>query len=159
MARIFQPTTEEEAAWKKRVASGPAIVRAVGERLDPWSLYRMKSTGDRVTLRGISADGTVHVDVTGDYNYVLLERTVFGVDPNDLEPCEIPSPDEPVGSVLTHEQFEENIEALRVLIRPDLFVMGDDGIAKRKSRARRLPLGSGDARPGPPRIVRRRQRR
>jgi hypothetical protein len=67
MARIFQPTTEEEAAWKKKVASGPAIVRAVGERLDPWSLYRMKSTGDRVTLRGISVDGTVHVDVTGDY--------------------------------------------------------------------------------------------
>jgi len=93
----------------------------------------MKSTGDRVTLRGISTDGTVHVDVTGDYNYVLLERTVFGVDPNDLEPCELPSPDEPVGSVLTHEEFEKNIEALRVLIRPDLFVMGDDGIAKRKS--------------------------
>ena len=43
------------------------------------------------------------------------------------------SPGEPLGSALTDEEFEQNIEALRVLIRPDLFVMGDDGIAKRKS--------------------------
>jgi hypothetical protein len=61
------------------------------------------------------------------------EHSAFGIDPNDLEPCELPSPGEPLGSILTDEEFEQNIEALRVLIRPDLFVMGDDGIAKRKS--------------------------
>ncbi len=133
MARISEPTAKEEAAWKEWIASQLAAIRAIAERFDPWSLYRMKSTGHRVTVRGFSEDGTLRVDVTGDYNLVLHERTVFGIDPNDLEPCEIPPPDEPVGSVLSDEQFEENIEALRVLVRPDLFVMGDDGIAKRKS--------------------------
>lgn len=92
----------------------------------------MKSTGQRVTLCSIFEDGTISVSVSANYNFVLHERNVFGIDPNDLEPCEIPPPDELVGSVLTDEQVEENIDALRVLVRPDLFVMDNDGTAKRK---------------------------
>ena len=158
MARITEPTAKEEAEWKEWVASRPAAVRAIAERFDPWTLYRMKSSGFRVTVRSFSEDGTLTVDVSGDYNHVLYEHSAFGIDPNDLEPCELPSPGEPLGSVLTDEEFEQNIEALRVLIRPDLFVMGNDGIAKRKSRARRLPLWSGEVRPGSPRMVRRQRR-
>ena len=132
MARISEPTAEVEAAWKEWVAERPDAVRAVAERFDPWTLYRMKSTNQRVTLYSISEDGTVSVDVSGAYNFVFCERTVFGIDPNDLEPCEVPSPDENVGSILTGEQVEGNIDTLRVLIRPDLFVMDDDGTARRK---------------------------
>lgn len=132
MSRISEPTAEQETSWKEWVAERPDTVRAVAERFDPWSLYRMKSTGQRVTLHSIFEDGTVSVNISADYNFVLHERNVFGIDPNDLEPCEIPPPDEFVGSVLTSYQVEENIDVLRVLIFPDLFVMGDDGTAKRK---------------------------
>jgi hypothetical protein len=41
-------------------------------------------------------------------------------------------PAELVGAILTDEQVEENIDALRILIRPDLFVTDGDGTAKRK---------------------------
>ncbi len=94
----------------------------------------MKSTSQRVTLSSICEDGTISVSVSADYNFVLHERNVFGIDPNDLEPCEIPSSDELVGSVLTQEQVEENIDALRVLVRPDLFAMDNDGTAKRNEQ-------------------------
>ena len=73
------------------------------------------------------------MNVTGEFNFVTFDRNVFGIYPDDLEPCEIPTPDELTGTVLTGEEVDENIDALRVLVRPDLFVMGDDGKAKRKS--------------------------
>ena len=130
--RFREPTAKEENGWKKWVAERPDSVRLIAERFDPWTLYRMKSTAERVTLYSIFEDGTICVNVSDRYNFVLHERRVFNIDPNDLEPCDIPPPSEPVGSVLSAEQVEENIDALRCLIRPDLFVMGSDGKAQRK---------------------------
>jgi hypothetical protein len=133
MARFFTPSKRQETKWAKWVASRPPIVRAIGERFDPWTLYLMKSTGQRVTLASIFEDGTVSVDVSAEFNLTLFESNVFGISPDDLEPCEIPSADELTGAVLTSTQVDDNIDALRCLIRPDLFMMSDDGKATRKS--------------------------
>ena len=136
MARISDPTPEQEAEWKEWTASRPAHVRAVVERFDPWSLYRMKSTGHRVPLVSFdeyqSGRVTVTVAVLGRFNQVLHERRVFGIDPDDLEPCELPGPDEAVGSAMSQEEVENNLDVLRVKIRPDLWEMGADGKARRK---------------------------
>jgi hypothetical protein len=126
MARIVEPTPEQESDWKQWVSERPDVVRLVAERFDPWSLYRMKSTGQRVTLYSFSEDGTVTVNVSGDYNFVLFERSVFGVDPDDLEPCEVPPPNEHVGTLISHKDVEENIEGLLALIRPDLYGQKED---------------------------------
>lgn len=130
MARIYEPTKEQAGAWKEWVSARPDVVRAVAERLDPWSLYRMKSTGNRVgnrvTLYSISEDGTVTVDVTAEYNFLSFERRVFGVLPDDLEPCDVPAPTELVGALLTNQDVEENLDVLRVLMRPDLWELDDD---------------------------------
>jgi hypothetical protein len=56
MARISEPTAKEEAEWKEWVASRPAAVRAIAERFDPWTLYRMKSSGFRPDRRAIRAE-------------------------------------------------------------------------------------------------------
>jgi hypothetical protein len=135
MARIYDPTPQQETKWQEWVSSCPDVVRTVAERFDPWTLYLLKSTGQRVTVCSFWEDGTVSVIVSGDYNLVTFEREVFGIDPNDLEPCEIPSLDEPVGALLSDHEFEENIDALRCIGRPDLWVMGEDGKAKRKKAA------------------------
>jgi hypothetical protein len=136
MARIGEVPAKAERAWKRWVRGRPPNVRAVAERFDPWSLYRMKSTGQRVTVESFSAheDGrvTLTVLVSGEFNLVAFERQVFGIDPNDLEPCELLSANDPVGSVLTTEQVAENRDALRVMVRPDLWVMGPDGRAVRR---------------------------
>jgi hypothetical protein len=108
MARFTEPTAEQEAGWKEWVASRPEPVRKVAERFEPWSLYRMKSTGQRVTLYsfGEANDGsavTLTVNVTGQFNAVAFDRQVFGIDPDDLEPCDLPAPTEPTGTALTDE--------------------------------------------------------
>lgn len=96
----------------------------------------MQSTGQRVTLLSIfepNAEGvvTVMVAIMGKYNPGLLfDRQVFGVAATDLVECDVP-PEGP-GPVLTSEEADANIDAIRVMLRPDLFEMGDDGKAVRK---------------------------
>lgn len=134
MARLFEPTNEEAAAWTAWVAVRPDNVRRVVERFEPWSLYRMKSTGHRVTIHSFDEhlDGrvTLKVDVTGQFNRILHDRRVFGIDPDDLEPCAWPA--DPVGALLSQEEVADNIDVLRTTIRPDLFVLDTNGKAVRK---------------------------
>ena len=78
------------------MAGRPDNVRKVAERFDPWTLYHMKSTGQHVTLYSFSeADNgtvTLTVNVTREFNpEVLVERQVFGIDPDDLEPVQATS--------------------------------------------------------------------
>lgn len=118
MARIHEPTAQQEAEWNDWVASRPECVRKVAERFEPWSLYRMKGTGRRVTLYsfGEEKNGTVTltVYVQGEYNLVTFERRVFGINPDDLEPCDLPTGDEPTGALLTErEDIDEFIDATR----------------------------------------------
>jgi hypothetical protein len=93
----------DEAAWREWVESRPPEVKAMCERLPPNLLYRMNSTGQRVTLHSYSENGTVTVNVTGEYNFVTFERQVFGISPDDLEECDLPGPDELIGAVLTED--------------------------------------------------------
>ena len=137
MARYYEPTPEHHAIWIEWVSTRPANVRAVAERFDPWSLYLLKPTGQRVTIHSFSEekDGAVSltVNVLREFNAVLFERQVFGINPDDLEPCELPDSSEPVGAVLSHTEVEDNIDALRVLGRPDLWELDEHGKAQRKS--------------------------
>lgn len=97
----------------------------------------MKSTGHRVTVESFSEGGdgkvTMTVAVTGLFNLVVFDRSIFGVDPDDLEACDLPDLDEPTGSVMSQDQVDDSIDELRVMIRPDLWEMGPDGIARRKN--------------------------
>lgn len=67
------------------------------EKVVPWKLYRMASSGHRVTPVSYGEDGTLTVAVRGKYNYVTMERQVFGVHVDDLTECDLPGPDERVG--------------------------------------------------------------
>lgn len=131
--KITKPNESQLRAWKKWVKARPPAVRAIAERLDPWTLYRLKPTGQRVTLVSIYEDGTVKVSITGQYNVIMFDRDVFGINPDDLEECDLPEPGEATGAVMTPQQVDENIDALRVATRPDLWTMSPDGKAVRKS--------------------------
>lgn len=133
MARFHTPTAEEEKSWQDWVSERPAAVREIAERIDPWTLYRLKPGGQRVTVQSICEDGTLTVNVLAEFNAVTFERSVFGISRDDLEECDLPEPDEVVGALLTDQEVDENIDALRVAIRPDLWEMGPDGRACRKN--------------------------
>lgn len=118
MVRLHEPTPDEESAWKEWVSKRPENVRRVAEHLEPWTLYRMKSTGHRVTL--ISFDEhenggvTLRVRVGAEHNYLTFERQVFGISPDDLEPCELPGKDEPLGAIFTtDDEIDRFINAAR----------------------------------------------
>lgn len=102
--RYVQPTAMNEREWKKWVAERPESIRKVCERFDPWTLYRLKPTGQRVYILSFSepgADGKVlcRIGVSAEFNLLTFERDVFGIDPDDLEECDLPKDDEQVGSL------------------------------------------------------------
>jgi hypothetical protein len=132
MARFMEPTDKQERGWAKWVHEQPPKVRAIAKRFDPWTLYRLKTTNQRVILLSISENNTITVAVTGQFNLVTHERQVFGINPDDLEPCDLPAEDEMVGSAMTDDEVEENIDVLRVMVRPDLWYLNAEGKAVRK---------------------------
>jgi len=109
MARWYEPTPEQVKLFDEWVAERPKSVQDFCERFPPWELYRIKSTGHRVIVYSIgqviTEDGeptgkiVVTVDVLGKFNFVLMERRVFGIDPDDLEPSELPADGELTGSL------------------------------------------------------------
>lgn len=103
MARFEEPDDERLAVWREWVAERPPEVRAAAEKIDPWTLYRMTSTGQRVRVLAVSepekpgAPCTCRVLVSGEWNFVTMERQVYGVAIDDLVECDLPGPHEPLG--------------------------------------------------------------
>jgi hypothetical protein len=129
--RFCEPTKKQQDGYRKWVRALPKRPREIAERFDVWTLYRLKDTGDRVTIASFCDDGTLTVVVSGKFNLIDFERRVFGIPPEDLEECDLPAPDEKLGALMTSEEARDNIDALRVRARPDLWVM-EDGKAVRK---------------------------
>lgn len=115
MADRYTPTEEQRAGYEEWCASRPPHVAEVARRLPPWKLYRMKSTGHRVTLYAFDENGeegavTLRVNVTKEYNFVTFERQVFGIDPDDLEECDLPGEDELLGTLYEGEEADRFID-------------------------------------------------
>lgn len=132
----MEPTPEQVELHQEWLSNLPPHTRAVAERFEPWSLYRLKTTGMRVIPVSFEEEEdrsiTLTVFVGGTYNHVAFERSVFGIKPDELEPCELPPPDEILGSLLSLGEVEENIDTLRVNVRPDLWKLDEHGKAVKR---------------------------
>ena len=120
MARFMEPSDGAKRIYEAWVIARPPLVRAVAERFDPWSLYRLKSSGHRVTIYCFDEDAedghvTLQVDVSAAFNCVLFERRVFGVPPEDIEPCELPTEDDMTGALLRQNEVEAHLPMLRAM--------------------------------------------
>lgn len=124
---IVRPLDAE--AWADWVATRPPVIQAMCAKTPPDRLYRMADTGHRVTIYSYNENGTVTVNVTGEFNFVAFERRVFGIDPATLTECDPPVPDELVGSAdMTIEEAKamlaerdrerEKDAAMRVGVKP-----------------------------------------
>jgi len=138
----FNPTEAHMLEWGAWVAERPKIVQRVARKFQPWKLYRLTTTNHNVTLAVFDKEDdnsiTMRVNVLAEFNNNLLhERCVFGIDPDNLVECDVPSLEERAvniqnGPALSDDQVEGLIDDLRVLIRPDLWILDDNGIAIRK---------------------------
>lgn len=99
MAQLPGWTAEQDRYHAEWLAERPQVIKDLVARVPPDRLYRLASTGHRVFLYSYSENGTVTVAVTGQFNLVAFERRVFGIRPEELEECDLPGPDEPVGSL------------------------------------------------------------
>jgi hypothetical protein len=115
MAVIKTLTEDERRGWDDWVASRPPVVRELARRLPPTRLYRLKVSGHRCTIHSYSEDGSVTVNVTGDYNRVLFGRRVFGIPPDGLEECDLPGPDEDLGDTSADAGYTDE-DVRRILI-------------------------------------------
>lgn len=116
LVRFKNPTADEQQQWLDWVASRPESIREAATRFDLWTLYRLKSTGQRVYLTSFSEPDTggkvmCRVEVTGEFNLLTHERSVFGIAIDDLEECDLPSDTEVLGS------FDFPIDVLKDLMK------------------------------------------
>jgi hypothetical protein len=127
MSNWYEPTDEVRATWAAWVAERPPVVRIVAEKFPPWALWRMdhidqdgKPTGlfQRVFVMSFGETGdpkqpvTLTVAVDGRFNAVAFERNVFGIAPERLTPCDLPGPNDRVGSAgLSLDQVKQMMRA------------------------------------------------
>jgi len=109
MATLFELDQKQFDEW---LENRPQVIKDMAAQFPPNKLYRME-TGHRVTLMSYSEDRTVVVKVSGKYNYVQFERSVFGVDIDSLIECDLPAPDEKVGVELDQQETEQLLAKLR----------------------------------------------
>jgi hypothetical protein len=115
LAKIAEIT--DLSVWEDWVSSRPSVVQDLCRRYPPDRLYSMKPNGQRVTLVSYFEDGTVKVNVSAQWNFVTFERQVFGVDPADLEECDLPTADEMTGALL---ETEVDVRSYCDAIRADI---------------------------------------
>ena len=104
----------DEQVWANWVATRPKVVQDLCKKFRPDTLYLLKTSNQRVTICAYSEDGTMSVDVSGDYNALVFDREVFGVKPEHLEECDLPSKSEVLGTLLTDpENVKDYVNSLR----------------------------------------------
>jgi hypothetical protein len=103
---IVRPIQNEEEfrAW---VASRPQVVQEMIARCPPDRLYRMRDSGHRAIIYSYGEDGTVTVEVTGEFNRVVFGRRVFGVSLGNLEECDLPPEGEDLGDTAAEAGYSE----------------------------------------------------
>jgi hypothetical protein len=111
-------TPEQLESWEEWLDERPPAVAEVARRLPPWKLYRLKSTDQLVTIYAYdeilegekTGQVSLKVDVSGRFNFLVFERRVFGIDPDDLEEADAPPEDELVGVVFQGEEADKFID-------------------------------------------------
>lgn len=87
--------------WADWLATRPEGIQELAKRFPPWKLFRLNSNRVYVQSYGEGEDGelTLRVAVDARFGVVTMERTVFGIKPEDLTECDLPDPDEQVGCI------------------------------------------------------------
>ena len=100
--------------WEEWVSTRPEVVQDLCRRFPPDRLYRIGDDGSRGTIYSYSENGTITLSVTGQYNRIMFDRNVFGLDPNTLHECDLPGPDEELGAALTErEDIDTYLDMMR----------------------------------------------
>jgi len=95
MAKWIEWTTEQEAAWAEWLSARPQAIQDIVAKynLRPDNLYQLKETGQIGYIHSLNERGTLTMDFTdtfNQHNLYMSNRRVFGLNPEDLEECDLP---------------------------------------------------------------------
>lgn len=91
MARWMNPTRKDVLEVNQKLKDRPRNVRAIAKKLDFFSLYWLQPVQSHVIIYSVEDDGSITVSATREYNHLVYDVLIFGVDLEDLHTCEIPS--------------------------------------------------------------------
>ncbi len=99
MGNVIEPTEEKLKEIEEWLKDRPQVIKDLCKKLPPFKLYKLKyceqpELFSLVTLHSYNEDGTVTVYVSKKFNITLMERNVFGINPERLTECDIPSDEE-----------------------------------------------------------------
>ena len=97
MAKLFE--MDDHPEYEKWAASCPKVIQEMIKHHPVNLLYRLTTSNHRCTIHSYSENGTITVDITGQYNKVVFSRTVWGVNPSHLVECDLPTEGEEVGDL------------------------------------------------------------
>jgi hypothetical protein len=103
MAKFIEWTEEQRVGFGEWLEGRPQFIRDLATKFPPDTLYRIKESGHRGHIVEYNENGTVTIAVSGEFNAVIFDRNVFGVNPENIEECELPTEDERVGTMLTEK--------------------------------------------------------
>lgn len=81
----YNPDAETLAESETWLSERPPIVRELFTKCPPWNCYRSKKAGGHYSVAAYDENGTVRV--THGRDSFLPGVSVFGISPDDLEPC------------------------------------------------------------------------
>lgn len=97
---LFEPTLKQRTSFERWVSErAPEIAEEIRDRkLEPWRIYRLKATGERVTiiaiLEPVSGGRGMKLSVLSETKFnpkLNQDYEIENVPPEDLEPCAPPS--------------------------------------------------------------------
>ena len=92
MAEIFRYTEEQEKIFNDFVDGLPSHLKELAKRFPSNKIFRHKKTNQIVMPNSFNEDGTMTVNIYRFLNNPIhLTKTVFGVDPEDLEEADLPN--------------------------------------------------------------------
>lgn len=93
MAVFITYSSDQQTIWDNWVASRPADVQAMCASHPANRIYKLKTTGQIVTLMSYFEDGTVsvYVDPICNRGRMFVGHGVFGITLSDLEETEVPA--------------------------------------------------------------------
>jgi hypothetical protein len=95
MAKWIEWSEEQKKVWDEWVNSRPDVVKELCLKFPADRLYRIKDSGDRGTIHSYDEDGTMTLIIDGTYSQVIFPKNVFGLNPEDIEECDLPKEELP----------------------------------------------------------------
>lgn len=100
MANITEPTEEKLKEIQEWLKDRPQIIKDLCEKIPPYKLYEVK-TGNcdkcltkKVTIYSYQEDGTITVNLSRNFNIIKEDLNVFGMFPEELIECDLPTDNE-----------------------------------------------------------------